>query len=318
MVDTWNIHRDDDVNTGTTTGTTWPGAGMVSGNTTNNTTNNTTTNNQDVSAPVIDSEQAKIDYLAQQREQAKEAYINKLKNYALTGIGNDVDQFEDYDFGYGGDERFELQKDIFENPLFNAANDPTINTDLYNIDSFSGDIPVTDFQKLDFLQNYGGIGGLFNQDSEGKPILNKDGKLMVTGLGNVFLDGGFHAGFDPGNLDTQGDYTGSGIKSFFDDLAKDYWKSRDEQWYGSDYWDDYLGEYWGPEEQTSYEKNKRWQQKSLGEVLQEGPVGFGDLQTIYGEELSETSGNPFAAVAQYNKQGTFSPSFGETIITEYS
>ena len=96
------------------------------------------------------------------------------------------------------------------------------------------------------------------------------------------------------------------------------YSSFDEGFYGSDYWDDYLGEYYGPTERSAYEKNKRWQQKSLGEVLKEGPVGFSDLQRIYGEELSETSANPFAAVSQYNKQGAFSPSFGESIITEYS
>jgi len=311
-------------NTSVSTGTPNFGGAGTGGNNQNN--NNNTNQNVDVDGKIdlIDvntgygADDAKMAAQKEREAEAKRRYINKLKNYALTGIGNDIDQFENYDFGYGGDERFELQKDIFEKPLFDPTNDPTLNQDLYNVNSFSGDIPITDFQKLDFLQNYGGIGGLFAQDSEGKAILDSSGNLITTGLGDVFLDGGFQAGFDPGNLDTQGDYTGSGITSFFNDLAKDYWKSRDEQWYGSDYWDDYLGEYYGPTERSSYDKNKRWQQKSLGEILQEGPVGFSDLQRIYGEELSETSGNPFAAVAQYNKQGAFSPSFGESIITEYS
>jgi len=93
--------------------------------------------------------------------------------------------------------------------------------------------------------------------------------------------------------------------------------SFDENWGGGQYWDDYLGEYYGPSEKTDYSKMKRWDQRSLGEILQEGPTGFGDLQRIYGEELTDTSANPFAAFEAYNKQGSYTPSFGE-IITEYT
>jgi len=134
------------------------------------------------------------------------------------------------------------------------------------------------------------------QDTENDPELYSAYQLLSQTDGNPYSD------------------------EYFDALGKINYEfpSFDENFYGGDYWDDYLGEYYGPTERSNYEKNKRWQQKSLGEILQEGPAGFGDLQRIYGEELSETSGNPFAAVAQYNKQGAFSPSFGESIITEYS
>ena len=94
------------------------------------------------------------------------------------------------------------------------------------------------------------------------------------------------------------------------------YSSFNQNWGGSQYWDDYLDEYYGPNEKTDYSKMKRWDQRSLGEILQEGPTGFGDLQRIYGEELTDTSANPFAAVAAYNKKGSYTPSFGETI-TEY-
>ncbi len=345
MVDTWNTNTntypDVDpandyqvgeqtgsyVGTGTTTGTTWPGAGMGSGNTDNNTTNNTT-NNQDVSTPVVDSEQAKIDYLAQQREQAKEAYINKLKGFA-TSMSSSPGLFGSV---YG--------PNVPE--MFNPYDDPTLDRDLYNLEDtagFSGDIPITDFQKLKFLSDYGlgsGLGSFMATNEFGEPILTSEfikdengnlipnpsggGNLILTGLGSHIADNWGDI-FDPGGInpkDDEGnpiDYSGVGIREYLEDMSKDYF---DQNWYGSDYWDDYLGEYYGPTEQSAYEKNKRWQQKSLGEILQEGPVGFSDLQRIYGEELSETSGNPFAAVAQYNKQGAFSPSFGESIITEYS
>lgn len=157
-----------------------------------------------------------------------------------------------------------------------------------------------------------GLGSLIATDDFGMPILDSSGKIITTGLGQNLMD---NWGQTVNAFAGLGDLSG---KDYLEQQADSYWKSRDEQWYGSDYWDDYLGEYYGPTELSSYDKNKRWQQKSLGEILQEGPVGFSDLQRIYGEELSETSGNPFAAVAQYNKQGAFTPSFGETIITEYS
>ena len=149
-------------------------------------------------------------------------------------------------------------------------------------------------------------------DSEGKPIFTSFGKSIYDEMNDKGLVGQNQAVGDPNALQ---DYVDALSFDELQDWERNYF---DQNWYGSDYWDDYLGEYYGPTEQSAYEKNKRWQQKSLGEILQEGPVGFSDLQRIYGEELSETSGNPFAAVAQYNKQGAFSPSFGESIITEYS
>jgi hypothetical protein len=138
-------------------------------------------------------------------------------------------------------------------------------------------------------------------------FLDKGGKQLDYDLSSMFTgyddDGGTGnlMGIPPGQV---------GI----DTLNFD--KSFDENWGGGQYWDDYLGEYYGPSEKTDYSKMKRWDQRSLGEILQEGPTGFGDLQRIYGEELTDTSANPFAAVAAYNKKGSYTPSFGETI-TEY-
>ncbi len=353
MVDTWNTNTntypDVDpandyqvgeqtgsyVGTGTTTGTTWPGAGMGSGNTDNNTTNNTTTNNQDVSTPVVDSEQAKIDYLAQQREQARLDAIQNLKSlYASTmsspGPLGGAD-YEGLDLGeilgsFGADPTALTQKDEDGNVILDKDGNPLLHSSMnYANMPSGGQIPMTDWDKLNFLSHLGigtnqtgkeGLGAFFAVDSSGNAILDSSGNLIMTGLGNTMSDNFNEIVYGtPSTINPEKTFT---MEEQFENLADNYWKSRDEQWYGSDYWDDYLGEYYGPTEQSAYEKNKRWQQKSLGEILQEGPVGFSDLQRIYGEELSETSGNPFAAVAQYNKQGAFSPSFGESIITEYS
>jgi len=241
--------------------------------------------------------------------EAKQKYIDKLKGFA-TSMSSSPGLYGSI-YGPEAEE------------MFNPYDDPTLDRDLYNLEDtagFSGDIPITDFQKLKFLSDYGigsGLGSLMMTDSSGNAILDSSGNIIMTGLGQNLSDNWAET-FDPGGLRYGDDPLttgGSAIREYLEDMSKDYF---DQNWYGGDYWDDYLGEYWGPEEQSAYEKNKRWQQKSLGEVLQEGPVGFSDLQRIYGEELSETSGNPFAAVAQYNKQGAFTPSFGETIITEYS
>ena len=113
--------------------------------------NNNQTNNQ--ATDFFNFEDKKQAAQQKAAQEAKDAYISRLKNYALTNIADKgllTDESGNliYDTGYGGDERYELQKDIFDNPLFNAANDPTLNTDLYIIDSFTGDVPVSDFQKL--------------------------------------------------------------------------------------------------------------------------------------------------------------------------
>ena len=272
--------------------------------------NNQDDNNQNVDVNTgYGADDAKIAAQQKAAAEAKQKYIDKLKGFAASmssspGLYGSI-------YGPEAEE------------MFNPYNDPTLDPDLYNLEDtagFSGDIPITEYQKLKFLSDYGigsGLGSFMMTDSSGNAILDSNGNIIMTGLGQDLSDNWAET-FDPGGLRYGDDPLttgGSAIREYLEDMSKNYF---DQNWYGSDYWDDYLGEYYGPTEQSAYEKNKRWQQKSLGEILQEGPVGFSDLQRIYGEELSETSGNPFAAVAQYNKQGTFSPSFGETIITEYS
>ena len=274
--------------------------------------NNQDDNNQEITPEIVPNVSTGMGLEQAQQKRAaeqKQKYIDKLKGFAASmssspGLYGSI-------YGPGAEE------------MFNPYDDPTINRDLYNLEEgagFSGDIPITDYQKLKFLSDYGlgsGLGSFMATDSSGNAILDSSGNIIMTGLGNNLSDNWAET-FDPGGLRYGDDPLttgGSAIREYLEGMSKNYF---DKDFYGGDYWDDYLGEYYGPTERSDYDKNKRWQQKSLGEILQEGPAGFGDLQRIYGEELSETSGNPFAAVAQYNKQGAFSPSFGESIITEYS
>mgnify|MGYP003148299649 CR=1 FL=1 len=140
---------------------------------------------------------------------------------------------------------------------------------------------------------------VYSSFAKGTQAYSPTGILSITGPGALYENGELVEG-------SPAEYN----------VVNPYSSSFDQNYYGSDYWDDYLGEYYGPNEKTLYSKMKRWDQKSLGEILQEGPAGFGDLQRIYGEELTDTSANPFAAFEAYNKQGSYTPSFGE-IITEY-
>ena len=270
------------------------------------------------SPPVVDSEQVKIDYQTQQREQARLDAIQNLKSLYASTMSSPGP------LGGANYEGLNLAK-IFED----FGTDPTIGKDnsyLANYEDMpsKGQIPTTDWDKLNFLNHLGlggtnvtgkqGLGSLFAIDSSGNAILDSSGNLIKTGLGNAMSDNFNEIVYGtPSTINPEKEFT---MKEQFKNLSKDYWKSRDEQWHGSDYWDDYLGEYYGPSEKTDYSKMKRWDQRSLGEILQEGPTGFGDLQRIYGEELTDTSANPFAAVAAYNKKGSYTPSFGETI-TEY-
>ena len=299
--DIYNQQTDPfNVNVGSTTGTTggFAGSGITEpppetgGN--NNQTNNQTNNQATDFFNFEDKKQA-----AQQKaaQEAKDAYISRLKNYALTNIADKgllTDEFGNliYDTGYGGDERYELQKDVFDNPLFNAANDPTLNTDLYNVDSFTGDVPVSDFQKLNLLQKVGGIGGLFPQDQFGNPLLDSNGNMIMSGLGHVMVNDVWNAAFDPGGTRPGEDYTAAGISSFLNDAAKDYWRSMDENWYGSFNYDSFLGEPIGIET-LGIKDPKFWQQKALSEL---DPTGFMDREMIYGEELTDRVANPGAAL----------------------
>ena len=300
--DIYNQQTDPfNVNVGSTTGTT----GGFSGNpfvgsgsppdTGGGNNNNNQTNNQ--ATDFFNFEDKKQAARQKAAQEARDAYISKLKNYALTNIADKgllTDESGNliYDTGYGGDERYELQKDIFDNPLFNAANDPTLNTDLYNIDSFSGDIPVSDYQKLSLLQNVGGISGLYREDQFGNPFLDSNGNMIMSGLGHVMVNDVWNAAFDPGGIRPGEDYTGAGISSFLNDAAKDYWRSMDENWYGSFNYDSYLGEPIGIET-LGIKDPKFWQQKALSEL---DPTGFMDREMIYGEELTDRVANPGAAL----------------------
>ena len=114
----------------------------------------------------------------------------------------------------------------------------------------------------------------------------------MSGLGHVMVNDVWNAAFDPGGTRPGEDYTAAGISSFLNDAAKDYWRSMDENWYGSFNYDSFLGEPIGIET-LGIKDPKFWQQKALSEL---DPTGFMDREMIYGEELTDRVANPGAAL----------------------
>jgi len=228
----------------------------------------------------------KVQHKQKQAAEEKQKYIDKLKGYAASmssspGLYGDL-------YGPGGTGLTHS---------FDAANDPTINQDLYNVDAFSGEVPVSDFQKLKFLSDYGlgsGLGSFMATDDWGDPIMSGGYEdeygnwipenITYTGLGNTMLDQWGEA-FDPGGIRYGDDPLitgGSAIRDYLGDVEDDYWKSFDQGWYGMDDFD--YGFYGGRPETASMTDPNWWQQTALSDI---DPTGFADFQHMYGKEFGE-------------------------------
>jgi len=228
------------------------------------------------------SDDLKVQAQQARAAEEKQKYIDKLKGYAASMSSSPGL----YGSLYGPEAE----------ELFNPYDDPTLNRDLYNLEKgagFSGDIPITEYQKLKFLSDYGlgsGLGSLMATDSSGNVILDSSENIIKTGLGSHISDNWAEA-FDPGGLRYGDDPLttgGSAIREYFEDLSKNYF---DQNWYGGD-WDEYLGEpYGGYPETASMTDPKWWQQRSLGEL---DPTGFANLEQMYGEELANRMAAPHA------------------------
>jgi len=303
MVDTWNTNIHKNKGTGTsvgavggytppppgsgsggtgTTGTTWPGADMGGGI-------DTTVPAVDTTDPVANvstgtgSDDLKVQAQQKAAAEAKQKYIDKLKAFAAS-MSSSPGLFGSI-YGPKAEE------------MFDPRLDPTLDPDLYNLEDtsgFSGEIPITDFQKLKFLSDYGlgqGLGSFMLTDKDPlnpQPILDSSGNIILKGLGKHLSDNWAEA-FDPGGVRYGDDPLttgGSAIREYLEDLTTDYF---DQNWYGSD-WDSFLGEPW-KEETASLSDPRWWSQKALSDI---DPTGFSDLEQMYGEELSNRMAAPHA------------------------
>ena len=208
--------------------------------------------------------------------EAKQKYIDKLKGYAASMSSSPG--------LYGAIYGPEAEE------MFNPYDDPTLDRDLYNLEDtsgFSGDIPITEYQKLKFLSDYGlgsGLGSLMATDSSGNAILDSSGNIIMTGLGQNLSDNWAEA-FDPGGLRYGDDPLitgGSAIREYLEDMSKNYF---DQNFYGMGDFDyDFYGG--GPTEASETFAGAPWSQIGLDEILEEGPTGFGEMESIYSDEFA--------------------------------
>ena len=125
-----------------------------------------------------------------------------------------------------------------------------------------------------------GLGSLVSLDSEGNPLYDAQGELRLTGLGRSVGDNWnkLVTAYD----DAGTDY-GGGQGRMLQDIIEDYRGGFDQRFYGMDPFD--YSYYGGRPETTELIAGGPWSQKGLGEVLAQGPKGFGEMESMYGEEL---------------------------------
>ena len=135
-------------------------------------------------------------------------------------------------------------------------------------------------------------------DSDGQPILDSEGKPIFTSFGKSLYDHMYDEGFVGQNQSVPNpsvfqDYIDTFSFDELQDWERDYF---DQNWYGSDNWDDFLDQpYYGPLESLALSDPKFWKQTSLSEL---DPTGFADREMIYGEELGNQMATPGAWLVQ--------------------
>ena len=244
---------------------------------------------------------------AQQKRAAeqKQKYIDKMKAFAASmssspGLYGDL-------YGPGG-----------TGLGFDAASDPTIDQELYNMEKFSGDIPVSKFQKLKFLADYGigsGLGSFMAVDSEGKLIKDSSGNPIYTGLGKTMSDQ-WNEAFDPGGLRYGNNPLitgGSAIRDYLEGAEDAYWTSGWDSWADPWYEGHYQGE--GYDDSMSDLARHYWFSESLDDVTarkeERRKAGLG-AAGMRASEMEQMYGRDFAAKANPHHD----PGYSQAVTSE--
>ena len=142
-------------------------------------------------------------------------------------------------------------------------------------------------------------------DSSGNPIFTSFGKNLHDHMQDEGLIGPGQFVGDPSALQ---DYVDTFSFEELQDWERDYF---DRNFYGMDDFDyDFYGGGQGSTEVSETFSGAPWFQKGLDEILAEGPTGFGDMQSIYGEEF-----NPEREASFLYLTGV--PQFGDETIYDY-
>jgi hypothetical protein len=160
---------------------------------------------------------------------------------------------------------------------------------------------LSDLEKMKVLaQGSGkGLGSFIAVDSSGKPMYTSEGNLIYTGLGTHLQDQWGKS------IDA---FAGGTGETFLDEEIDRYWKQRhafDQSWSGMDDFDQSFYGPGGPTEVSETFAGAPWMQKGLGEIIAEGPKGFGEMESIYGEEFDpsrEASWLYLTGIPQFSDQ----------------
>lgn len=160
---------------------------------------------------------------------------------------------------------------------------------------------LSDLEKMQVLaQGSGkGLGSFIAVDSGGKPIRDSEGNLIYTGLGTHLQDQWGKS---------INEFAGGTGETFLDEEIDRYWKQRhafDQSWSGMDDFDQSFYGPGGPTEVSETFAGAPWMQKGLGEIIAEGPKGFGEMESIYGEEFDpsrEASWLYLTGIPQFSDQ----------------
>ena len=211
------------------------------------------------------------------------------------------------------------------------GNDPTVMTNedgtLHSSMNYEdmpsgGQIPITDWDKLNFLHHLGlggtnvtgkeGLGSLFAIDSSGNAILDSSGNLIKTGLGNVMSDQfneivyGTPSTFNPEEQ--------LSMEEQFEKVEEDYWTGREQDW---DSWADpwHEGYYQGEADSMAERARHHWFSESLGDVMarqeerQKEGLGAAGMRA---SEMEQMYDKEFAAKANPHHD----PGYSEAITSE--
>ena len=184
-----------------------------------------------------------------------------------------------------------------------------------------GQIPITDWDKLNFLHHLGigtnetgkeGLGAFFAVDEWGDAILDSSGNLIKTGLGNTMSDKfneivyGTPSTFNPEEQ--------LSMEEQFEKAEEDYWTGREQDWDSwTDHW--YGGHYQGYDDSMSDMARDYWFSESLDDVTarkeERRKAGLG-AAGMRASEMEQMYGRDFAAKANPHHD----PGYSQAVTSE--
>ena len=256
-------------------------------------------------------------------QQLKSLYASTMSSPAALGGA----LYEGLDLGtifgkFGADPTAMKATDEYGNVIKDKYGEPVPHSSMeYGNMPSEGQIPITDWDKLNFLHHLGigtnetgkeGLGAFFAVDEWGDAILDSSGNLIKTGLGNTMSDKfneivyGTPSTFNPEEQ--------LSMEEQFEKAEEDYWTGREQDW---DSWTDpwHEGYYQGEADSMSDLARHYWFSESLDDVTarkeERRKAGLG-AAGMRASEMEQMYDKDFAAMADPHHD----PGYSETITSE--